>query len=159
VRVHGPNGAGKTTLLHAMLAASTAPADRLLHLPQELGRESEDALLRELRDLEAARRGRALTIVAALGVDPARLLSSRRPSPGEARKLCLALGLAREVSAVVLDEPTNHLDLPSIERLEETLATYPGALLIVTHDDALARRVASTRWAITGGRVEPHPEA
>src|SRR5262245_9678813 len=159
VRVHGPNGAGKTTLLGAMLAAATAPRDRVRPLPRQLGREVEDALLRELHELDPSRRGRALTIVAALGIDPARLLSSRSPSPGEARKLCLALGLAREVSAVVLDEPTNHLDLPSIERLEETLAAYPGALLIVTHDDALARRVASTRWAIRDGRVELHQEA
>ena len=154
VRVFGANGAGKSTLLHALLAGSSAPAERMLHLPQELGREAEDALLRELHGLEPARRGRALTIVAALGIEPARLLASRRPSPGEARKLCLALGLARDVWAVVLDEPTNHLDLPSIERLEETLAAYPGALLIVTHDDALARRVAGTRWAIVDGRVD-----
>jgi ATPase subunit of ABC transporter with duplicated ATPase domains len=154
VRLSGPNGAGKSTLLRAMLASSSAPSERILHLPQELGREAEDALVRELNGLEPARRGRALTLVAALGIEPARLLASRRPSPGEARKLCLALGLAREVSAVVLDEPTNHLDLPSIERLEETLAAYPGALLIVTHDDALARRVADTRWAIANGRID-----
>jgi ATPase subunit of ABC transporter with duplicated ATPase domains len=159
VRLWGPNGAGKSTLLRAMLASSSAPAARILHLPQELGRAAEEALVRELHGLEPARRGRALTLVAALGVEPARLLASRRPSPGEARKLCLALGLAREVSAVVLDEPTNHLDLPSIERLEETLAAYPGALLIVTHDDALARRVADTRWAIAGGRLQVGAEA
>jgi ATPase subunit of ABC transporter with duplicated ATPase domains len=60
---------------------------------------------------------------------------------------------------VVLDEPTNHLDLPSIERLEETLAAYPGALLLVTHDDALARRVTTTRWAIAHERVDVAPES
>ena len=73
------------------------------------------------------------------------MLASARLSPGKARKLFLAMGLAREVWAVVLDELTNHLDLPSIERLEETLTAYPGALLLVTHDDHLARRVTSTR--------------
>ncbi len=158
VRVFGPNGAGKSTLLRALLAGSSAPAARILHLPQELGRDAEDALLETLRRLLPAERGRALTTLAGLGVDPARLLASRRPSPGEARKLCLALGLAREVWAAVLDEPTNHLDLPSIERLEETLAAYPGAVLLVTHDDALAHRVASTRWALRDGRVEVRAE-
>ena len=106
-----------------------------------------------MRSLPPETRGRVLSILAGLGVDPDRLLASECPSPGEARKLWLAWGLAREVWAVVLDEPTNHLDLPSIERLEDTLAEYAGALLLVSHDDALARRVTTTRWAIEDGRV------
>ncbi len=158
VRVHGPNGAGKTTLLRALLAGGRVPRERLLHLPQELGRDYEDVLLATLRTLPPAERGHTLALLAGLGVEPSRVLASARPSPGEARKLCLALGLARHVWAVVLDEPTNHLDLPSIERLEEALAAYPGALLIVTHDDALARRVARTRWAIAGGWIDVQAE-
>jgi ATPase subunit of ABC transporter with duplicated ATPase domains len=153
IRLHGPNGAGKSTLLRAMLAASPS-SDRLLYLPQELSGEAEDSLLHALRGLGPAERGLALTTLAGLGVDPGRLLASASPSPGEARKVCLALGLAREVPGIVLDEPTNHLDLPSIERLEDSLAAYPGAVLLVTHDDALARRVVRTRWAIVDGRVE-----
>jgi ATPase subunit of ABC transporter with duplicated ATPase domains len=95
-----------------------------------------------------------LTLVAALGVDPDRLLESASPSPGEARKLALAYGLGRQVWAMVLDEPTNHLDMPAIERLEEALVEYPGAMVIVTHDAALANRCTSIEWRLDGGRVE-----
>jgi ATPase subunit of ABC transporter with duplicated ATPase domains len=54
---------------------------------------------------------------------------------------------------MVLDEPTNHLDIPAIERLEDALAEYPGALLMVTHDDALARKCTSIQWRIANGNL------
>ncbi len=95
-----------------------------------------------------------LSVVAALGCDPARLLASGALSPGEARKLHLALGMGRHAWALLLDEPTNHLDLPSVERLEAALAAYPGALLLVTHDDGLAARCTTRTWFLQGGRVE-----
>jgi len=63
------------------------------------------------------------------------------------------MGLARHVWALVLDEPTNHLDLPSIVRLEAALAVYPGALLLVTHDDRLAAACTGRRWRIGDGDV------
>ncbi len=66
----------------------------------------------------------------------------------------MAYGLGRQVWAMVLDEPTNHLDMPAIERLEQALAEYPGAMVMVTHDDALARRCTSIEWRLSGRRVE-----
>jgi ATPase subunit of ABC transporter with duplicated ATPase domains len=55
---------------------------------------------------------------------------------------------------VVLDEPTNHLDLPTVERLGAALAAYPGALLLVTHDDGLAGAcTTTTRWELAEGRL------
>jgi ATPase subunit of ABC transporter with duplicated ATPase domains len=110
-------------------------------------------MLDSVRELPADERGRVLSLIAALGVDPDRLLESASPSPGEARKLAMAYGLGRQVWAMVLDEPTNHLDMPAIERLEEALIEYPGAMVIVTHDDALARRCTSIEWRLESGRV------
>ncbi|ACL66324.1 ABC transporter related [Anaeromyxobacter dehalogenans 2CP-1] len=154
VWLSGPNGAGKSTLLRALLAGAALPPDRLLYLPQELPDGEGPRLLRELAGLEPAVRGRVLSLVAALGTDPARLLASAAPSPGEARKLFLAMGMGRHAWALVLDEPTNHLDLPTVERLEAALAAYPGALLLVTHDEALAARCTASRWRIASGRVD-----
>jgi len=103
--------------------------------------------------LDPAERGRVLGTLATLGVDPERLLVTDAPSPGEARKLALARFLSGMASVLVLDEPTNHLDLPSIERLEAALRDWPGALLLVTHDDALADAVTSSRWDVGDGTV------
>ena len=154
IRVAGPNGIGKTTLLAAMIRGAHVASERILYLPQELTARDGIAMLDAVRDLNAGERGRVLTLVAALGIDPDRLLESAAPSPGEARKLAMAYGLGRQVWAMVLDEPTNHLDMPAIERLEEALVEYPGAMVIVTHDDALAKRCTSIEWRLDGGRVD-----
>jgi len=89
-----------------------------------------------------------LSLVSLLGSDPAALLASKLPSPGEARKLALALGMGTATWLLVLDEPTNHLDLPSIERLESALLSYRGAIVVVTHDDDLAAAVTTATWTI-----------
>lgn len=157
IRLVGPNGAGKSTLLNRLLSGSSVPPDRLLYLPQELTREEGVRLLAGLEGLSTDRRGRVLSVVAALGVNPDQLLMSARPSPGEARKLAMALGLGTGVWAMVLDEPTNHLDLPAVERIEEALDAYPGALVMVTHDDLFAARTTTTLWRLESGKLWVNP--
>ncbi len=66
-------------------------------------------------------------------------------SPGERTRAALALLQARGVNLLVLDEPTNHLDLPAIEQLEQALDSFPGTLLLVSHDRRLLEAVRVTR--------------
>jgi ATPase subunit of ABC transporter with duplicated ATPase domains len=155
VRIDGTNGAGKTTLVRVWCAALAAAGELVGVLPQEL--EDPGAELAAVRALAPDLRGRVLGTVATLGVDPDRLLVSDAISPGEARKLVLAGLLVGEASVLVLDEPTNHLDLPSIERLQDALQGWSGALLLVTHDDALAAATTTTSWVVVDGRVQEHP--
>lgn len=55
-------------------------------------------------------------------------------SPGGRARLLLAMFSAQSVNMLVLDEPTNHLDLEALEALEETVKTYRGTILLVSHD-------------------------
>ena len=136
--LRGPNGCGKSTLLRALLGdACQVPPERRLVLPQELELAEAQADLAAVKALPPEEKGRVLQLVHALGVEPEQLLRTSAPSPGEARKLRLALGLGRGAWLAALDEPTNHLDLPAIERLSDALAAFPGALLLITHDEAL----------------------
>jgi len=153
IHVAGNNGAGKSTLLTTLVAAATIPSDKLLYLPQEIAAEEGAALAHQIACMPRDIQGRVGQFVAALGLDPSRALRSSSPSPGEVRKLALALGLARRVWLVVLDEPTNHLDLPSIERVESALGDYPGALVLASHDVAFARGLTEERWELAGGEV------
>jgi len=153
IHIAGPNGSGKTTLLRGLLESASLDPARVLHLPQHPGPEQELRWLAELRALAREEKGRTLSILAALGLEPERALTTERPSPGEARKLALALAMGRHAWLLCLDEPSNHLDLPSVERLERALLEFPGAILLVTHDEPLARRITTTTWELSGGRV------
>ena len=143
----GDNGCGKTTLVRQLVAQIPAGV-RTLYIPQEPSAEQQDAAMRRLRGLPAELRGRALSIVAQLNSEPDRLLEGDEVSPGEMRKLMLALGILDSPELIIMDEPTNHLDLGSTEALERVLAAYPGALLLVSHDAALLDATTQITWRI-----------
>ncbi len=165
VAITGPNGSGKSTLLAALLGrldvdegavnlgSSVVVGEidqaRSLFDGDEPLRRAFGAQVPEWPDAEV----RTLLAKYALGaahVDrPASSLS-----PGERTRAALSLLQARGVNLLVLDEPTNHLDLPAIEQLEDALDSYPGTLLLVTHDRRLLDAVHLTRrFAVDAGKV------
>lgn len=147
IALTGPNGAGKSTLLRA-LVQRIDPAVRTLVIPQEPTAEQRRAALGRLAALDSRSRGRVLAVAAALNSDPDRLVEGDQTSPGEMRKLMLGLGMLDAPELIIMDEPSNYLDLHSVEALERLLAAFPGALLLVSHDQALLEATTSIRWTI-----------
>ena len=148
VAITGPNGSGKSTLIERIVASLGFEPARLTYLPQEIASEKAKVVLEEVRQLGKERLGPIMTIIRRLGSSPERLLESQQPSPGEVRKLLLALGMDREPYLIIADEPTNHLDLPSIICLENALEKTDCGLLLVSHDRRFLGKLADQRWDI-----------
>jgi ATPase subunit of ABC transporter with duplicated ATPase domains len=148
IALTGTNGAGKSTLVRHLMGALELPPDRVVYLAQEIGREESRHIVDRVRRLDRKLLGKLMSIVGSLGSDPERLLETPEPSPGELRKLLLALGLVNEPWLLVMDEPTNHLDLPSIECLEDALTECPCGQLLVSHDERFLARLANRSWRI-----------
>ena len=132
---------------HLLSRLSLEP-ERLVYVPQEISAADSKRILDEVAALPKERLGRIMTIVSRLGSRPQRLLESSEPSPGEVRKILLAMGIAKGPYLIVMDEPTNHLDLPSIECLEEALSDCPCGLLLVSHDRRFLQALATHEWQI-----------
>lgn len=145
IAIRGNNGLGKTTLVR--LIANELPSDsRLLYIPQEPSAASKDETLTVLRGLKNAEKGRVLSIVASLNSDPKTLMEGKDISPGEMRKLMLALGMLKKPEIVIMDEPTNHLDVGSTGALQSLLASYPAALLLVSHNREFLDASTEISW-------------
>jgi|UniRef100_UPI00404AF332 macrolide transport system ATP-binding/permease protein len=146
IALTGANGLGKSTLIQHLLAHLQLSEEKLVTVPQEISAEDSRTLLDAIKRLPNDERGRVMTTISRLGSRPARLLESALPSPGEVRKLLLAIGIVRGPHLIVMDEPTNHMDLPSILCLEQALADCPCALLLVSHDEAFLAKITENTW-------------
>jgi ATPase subunit of ABC transporter with duplicated ATPase domains len=152
IGIQGPNGAGKSTLVGYI--RRLVPDDlEVLDIPQEISTGQQERVLDEVARLDAYERGQVLSTVAQLNSRPDGILSGAQTSPGELRKLMLALGILRHPVLIIMDEPTNHLDLHSVEALERALAAYPGALLLVSHDAAFLDACTDHTWEVRAGKV------
>jgi len=75
-------------------------------------------------------------------------------SGGERARLSIATLIRHGVNLLLLDEPTNHMDIPSMEAMEDTILSFSGAAIVVTHDRYLLGRVADSLLRIHEGRAE-----
>ena len=183
--VLGPNGSGKSTLLE-IIDGRLAPAEGSVRTAAtvRLGYYRQAGV-----ELDPAQRVREA--VAAPATQPnweqARLMErflfdndiQQAPigtlSGGERRRLQLLLVLTRMPNVLLLDEPTNDLDLDTLRALEDHLETWPGSLVVVSHDRALLERTVEDVLVLDGrggatmalngyadyvaGRTKPAPAA
>ncbi len=152
-RINGPNGSGKSLLINVLTGSIGETGGRSgLPQPGEIGvldqqRSSVPAQQERLVDWFPDASGlepvEARTLLAKFGLggdDVTRPMHTL--SPGERTRVGLALLTTKAFGALILDEPTNHLDLPAIEQLESALCAYDGTLIVVTHDEEFAERLA-----------------
>ncbi|MDR3201851.1 MAG: ABC-F family ATP-binding cassette domain-containing protein [Bifidobacteriaceae bacterium] len=93
-----------------------------------------------------------------LGFSPAHLATPVRDlSGGQRRRLQLALVLLSEPNVLILDEPSNDLDTDMLAAMEDLLDSWPGTLLVVTHDRYLMERVTDSQFALLDGRLRHVP--
>lgn len=155
----GPNGCGKTTLLSLLASEHEAvritPQAKLGFLNQNLSTIDENATVLENARKRCVQREDVLRTVLTRMLLPKESWAQRAAllSGGEKIKLCLCQLILSDCNVLVLDEPTNYLDLPSLRALEAVLTAYPGTVLMVSHDEAFVRHVATRLLRMEQGRV------
>ncbi len=170
----GANGAGKSTLLGLIAGTVTPDSGRVKRgktvqlgvLDQQSGilAEVEGDLVREVIG-----RLKAGYVVDGRELTPAQLLErlgfareqlSNRVSDlsgGQRRRLQLMLTLLAEPNVLILDEPTNDVDTDMLTATEDLLDSWPGTLIVVSHDRYLLERVTDQQYAILDGRLRHLP--
>jgi ATP-binding cassette subfamily F protein uup len=174
IAIAGPNGAGKTTLVKVLLGETPPDAGTV-----KLGTNLEIAYVDQAR-VELANDKSLWEILAPAGGDQIivrgrpkhvaayakdflfRDAQLRQPvstlSGGERNRLLLALAFAKAANLLVLDEPTNDLDMDTLDLLEDLLADYDGALILVSHDRDFIDKLATSTIALDGrGRIVETP--
>ncbi len=161
----GPNGSGKSTLLK-ILQKNVTPdtgtvdhADQLKVVYYDQHREDlpeQQTLKRALAEDSdfVNAQGRSIhvtTYAKSFGFDTKQLETVvNKLSGGERARLLIARMLQRPADVLILDEPTNDLDIDSLETLEESLLSFPGAVILVTHDRYLMDRVSTGVLGLDG---------
>jgi ATP-binding cassette subfamily F protein uup len=170
----GENGSGKTTLLR-LIQGSLEPTSghvkigktvKFAFLSQHLDELNELGSFR-VRDVLSRYKtryefdGRELTpaqLLERLGFEVAQLSAVVGDlSGGEKRRLQLMLILLEKPNVLILDEPDNDLDTDMLAVVESLLDTWPGTLLLITHDRYLMERVTDDQFALVDGKVRHVP--
>jgi len=161
----GVNGSGKTTLLRVLAGEYALGTGRRLEgktvrlgwLRQEL--DDLDPTMRLLDAVESVasyvqfgkKELSASQLAERLGFSAKR---QRTPvgdlSGGERRRLQLTRVLMAEPNVLLLDEPTNDLDIDTLQELESLLDSWPGTLVVISHDRYLIERICDSTWALFG---------
>ncbi|GAA1367859.1 ATP-binding cassette domain-containing protein [Brevibacterium luteolum] len=170
----GANGAGKSTLLGLIAGTITPSAGRIKRgktvklavLDQQFSQLAEiggervrEVLGRQKSSVEVE--GKELTpaqLLERLGFSNAHLSARVGDlSGGQRRRLQLLLVLLDEPNVMILDEPTNDLDVDMLAAMEDLLDSWPGTLLVVSHDRYLLERVTDQQYAIIDGKLRHVP--
>jgi macrolide transport system ATP-binding/permease protein len=158
----GANGSGKTTLLRIIARETTAdsgavrcsPAARVGYLDQHAsGLHDGRTVLDEVCELTGTPGSARNVLGSFLFREEMALARAGTLSLGERSRLALLKLLLSPNNILLLDEPTNHLDLPSREQVEAALAGYEGAVLLVSHDRYLLRRLCTKILSLESGRL------
>ncbi len=174
----GVNGAGKSTLL-GLVAGTVEPTSgrvkrgktvKVATLTQrldELDAHLDDpvrvvlARLRTTYTFGAGSKAQELTpgqLLERMGFSSAQLSTPVKDlSGGQKRRLQLLLVLLDQPNVLILDEPTNDLDTDMLAAIEDLLDSWPGTLLVVSHDRYFIERVTDQQYAILGGRLRHLP--
>jgi ABC transport system ATP-binding/permease protein len=170
----GENGSGKTTLLN-LIRGSLKPTSghvkigksvRFAVLSQHLEELNELGTLRVREVLSRYKTryefdGREMTpaqLLERLGFEAVQLSTPVSDlSGGQKRRLQLMLILLDKPNVLVLDEPDNDLDIDMLAVVESLLDTWPGTLLLITHDRHLMERVTDDQFALVDGKVRHMP--
>jgi len=174
----GVNGAGKSTLLGLISGTVEPSAGRvkrgttvkvktLTQRLDELDQHWNDPVrivisgLRTSYTLGAGSKAQDLTpgqLLERLGFSSAQLSTPVKDlSGGQQRRLQLLLVLLDQPNVLILDEPTNDLDTDMLAAIEDLLDSWPGTLLVVSHDRYFLERVTDQQYAILGGRLRHLP--
>jgi ATPase subunit of ABC transporter with duplicated ATPase domains len=170
----GENGSGKTTLLN-LIRGSLEPTSGHVKVGKSVKFAVLSQHLAELNELGSCRvrevlaryktryevDGKEMTpaqLLERLGFEAAQLSAPVADlSGGQKRRLQLMLILLDQPNVLILDEPDNDLDIDMLAVVESLLDTWPGTLLLITHDRYLMERVTDDQFALVDGKVRHVP--